>query len=418
MQKQLSILIPTRNRAKYLIHAIQSALNVRGQDIEILVSENYGSDNGLEVANSFHDPRLKVFQPGKPLPMHENWEFLLQKSSGRWITFIGDDDAVMPHCCEYLTYIEKCYPNAEAIVSPRAYYFWEHAYFPNEIPKCYVAFSHLEVWRDSKKQLHKCLNNQLTYLSLPQMYSGGFQSRSLVERVIRLQNGQYFRSVTPDAYSALMGVLHTYRYLEVGVPLTWVGTSAQSSYDGQIQSSKDRFADFYGMHSIKSLSINTCLGNKYNSWTFLLHFYESYLSAAPFTSPLDLSLQNIKKVYSKSALELIANGRIRESGILAESLGVSPLNSFVCLVRSKCNTFSSRIAKKAKQLFKILLVVYAYLGYKITRNASYWHAFQRLNYNSKYSANGTDCAHILSSDAALARIYLDYRCHCIEKQAK
>ena len=320
MNPFLSILIPTRNRAAYLKYAIQSALNITADDIEIIVSENFSSDNSLEVCNSFNDPRLKIIRPTTPLPMHENWELLLQKSRGEWVTFVGDDDAVMPHCLAHLKFLTDKYPRAEAIVSSKAYYFWDGTQESYGSQTASFIFSLGETWQDSKKQLQRCLDGNVDYRSLPQMYSGGFQRRSLINRIIRAQNGEYFRSVTPDAYSALMAGIFTYRFLESGVPMVWGGTSPHRALKSASGSHKDRKADFMGMHREDSLTINRTLGDL-EVFTMHLVFYEAYISAFPLTPYSELSVDRIKSLYLGAVQTFRAEGNELAIEKLAKDLG-------------------------------------------------------------------------------------------------
>lgn len=275
MKKFLSILIPTRNRSRYLAYAVQSALNIPSQDIEILVSENHSSDDSGVVLSKFSDNRLKIYAPDKPLAMHENWEYLLSMAQGEWVYFLGDDDAIMPHAADYLKKVVSRHPRVEAIVSPRAYYFWDGVENDFGGEQLSVSFSNKEIWRDSKKMLRKCIDGELEYLDLPQIYSGGFQRATLINRIKRAQGGIYFKSVTPDAYSALVAVLHTFRYLEIGVPLAWVGTSPsmQSKNKGDMRHAqlKDRDKDFKGMHSDEVLRLNFALG-EFEDITFTFVF--------------------------------------------------------------------------------------------------------------------------------------------------
>jgi glycosyltransferase involved in cell wall biosynthesis len=296
MPPVLSILIPTRNRAQYVSHAIQSALKIDSDAIEIIVSENHGQDNGYEVCKGFKDDRLRVVRPESPLPMHENFELLLKLSTGQWVTFIGDDDAIMPHALDHLNYLVAKHPQAEAIYSARAYYFWKgmnEEYGPTCIS---FDFGTFEAWQDSKKQLNRTLNGEVDYIQLPQMYSGGFHRRSLLNRVLRSQQGVYFKSVTPDAYSALMACVHTYRYLETAVPMTWVGSSPHRAIASGQTHHKDREKDFLGMHSDDRLTFHQAIGPK-PPINFRLFFFESYISAIPVAGSHYLSRENVRRVF-------------------------------------------------------------------------------------------------------------------------
>lgn len=316
----LSILIPTRNRAEYLKYAIRSALNVPCDNMEIIVSENHSQDYSWDVCLSYSDPRLHVYRPEKPLPMHENFEFLLKKSCGTWVTFIGDDDAVMPHCCEHLSYLTNTYPQSEAIVSPRAYYFWDGCQQQYRDVAVSFTFKTGEKWQDSKKQLERALRCEIDYIFLPQMYSGGFHRRSLINRVLRSQNGLYFKSVSPDAYSALMACVHTYRYLEIALPLTWVGSSPHTAISSEKGQAKDRKADFFDFLDEQSLTLHEALG-KLEEGTFSLYFFEAYISAFPVTSFSLLSQEQVEYVFLDAVRKFRMRGKEDAAIRLAKELG-------------------------------------------------------------------------------------------------
>lgn len=383
MKPFLSILIPARNRCEYLRYAIQSAINLSAMDIEIIVSENHSTDDSLNVCNSFNDKRLKIIKPPAPLAMHENFEFLLKESTGEWVTFIGDDDAVMPHCVEHLKYLCEKFPQAEAIASRRANYFWNGCQERYGDISASFEFWSREQWRDSKKQLQRCLDGKTDYIYLPQMYSGGFHRRSLINRTIRAQNGQYFKSVTPDAYSALMACIHTYRYLETGMPMTWVGSSPHQGLKGGQKSSKDRMADFFGMHKEESLTMHKALGDL-TSFTFSLVFYESFISAFPLTPYGELSMDKVRSLYFDAVIKFSSLGN--KAGIikLSKDLGFkvpSQIKLSVFLVLYKLSLFYKRslamgirlCARLVKKLFNYDVVLLNQLVFSYTSKSHQEH---------------------------------------------
>lgn len=397
----LSILIPTRNRAQYLKFAIESALNIKYTDvtdIEIIVSENHSQDNSLHICNSFTDPRLTIVRPPNPLAMHENWEFLLNLSKGKWVTFIGDDDAVMPHCLEHLLWLETNYPKAEAIVSPRNYYFWNGCQKEYGDTAVSIAFCNEHFWLDSKKQLNSALRGKVSYMDLPQMYSGGFHRRSLVNRVLNSQCGVYFKSVTPDAYTAVMGCLHTYRYLQTKIPMTWVGSSPHKAISKDKSIVKDRVDDFWGMHSTSSLAVHFALGDL-REGTFLLYLYEAYISAFPLTNPEMLSLQRVKSVFCESVRQLRTRGREDIVLKLSQDLG------FDIPVRDEEKAYWFII-----QIFSKLIWITLRLKYRFLLLIDLLFRNKHLSKSSfSYSSNShKKHPHILSCDKILTENY--YQC--------
>lgn len=88
-----SVVMPTRNRAELLPFAIRSVLNQSFGDFEIIVSDNFSTDQTREVVESIGDQRIKYFRTASSLPMGDSWEFALSQATGRYITFLSDDDA-------------------------------------------------------------------------------------------------------------------------------------------------------------------------------------------------------------------------------------------------------------------------------------------------------------------------------------
>lgn len=373
MQTFASFLIPTLNRASTLKYAIASALASKSLDIEVIVSDNHSADQTQEICSRFQDQRLKVLKPPRPLAMHENYEYVLSNARGKWITIIGDDDAVMPHCVEHLRLIDDKYPNVEAIHSPRAYYFWKDHNYLGDPPRCSVSFMAKEVWRDSYRQLQDCLIGKFTYLDLPQIYSGGFQRLSLVKRIKSYQGGVYFKGVTPDAYSALMGVLHTYRYLEIGVPMTWVGTSPYHTWNNIDKSVKDRDDDFYGRMQRGGYSLNESLGRNPEAWPFQIYFLEAYLAARPFTDGSWLSRDNIHKVFLHSIKWIRLHNWPERELSLANELGFD--------IPSEAELNSVTLCSGLVPDNPIFI----------------------------YSTSGNEVAHILSADSKLDAAYAEYK---------
>ncbi len=318
----LSVLIPTRNRAFYLDYAIRSAININHQQVEILISNNKSNDNTTEICRQFDDPRVKLFETNEVIPMHSNYESLLQKATGEWVYVLGDDDALMPHVVDYLCYVNAKYPACEALVTPRAYYFWENARDSSAGVVVNASFQDFEIWVDSKKLMSDLLDAKSIYFYGPQNYSGGFHRHSLIRRVLNSQNGVYYKSVVPDAYSALMGCVHTYRFLRTGVPVTWVGTSDSKLSSTQVKSSgKDRDSDFFGLHNEDDLTIHRALGDLRN-YTLPLIFYESYLSAFPTTSYKELNRGRLLILLADARHRFFENEKEVEFTWLLEYLGV------------------------------------------------------------------------------------------------
>jgi glycosyltransferase involved in cell wall biosynthesis len=91
-----SIVIPTRNRANLLQHALRSALHQEFDDYEIIVSDNYSSDNTEQVVRHLATGRVTYVRTTRPFHMADSWEFALSQARGEYVTYLCDDDAIHP----------------------------------------------------------------------------------------------------------------------------------------------------------------------------------------------------------------------------------------------------------------------------------------------------------------------------------
>lgn len=122
---RFSIVIPTRNRGHLLPFALQSALEQEFDDFEIVVVANDCSDNTRDVVREMHDPRVHYFESPTMLSMPDNWEYAWTKARGTYVTYLSDDDALVPTALSSLT--QQAMQDNPPIIS------WEDAvyYYPN-----------------------------------------------------------------------------------------------------------------------------------------------------------------------------------------------------------------------------------------------------------------------------------------------
>lgn len=96
MSPKFSIVIPTRNRAGLLRHALATALAQTHDDYEVVVSDNASADDTRSVAEAVGDPRVRYVRSDTPLSNAGSWEFAVGHAEGEWVTVLGDDDGFVP----------------------------------------------------------------------------------------------------------------------------------------------------------------------------------------------------------------------------------------------------------------------------------------------------------------------------------
>lgn len=223
-QQKFSVLVPTRERADTLYFALLTCTRQSYENLEIIVSDNASTDNTKEVVHSFKDTRIRYFNTEKRVGMSSNWEFALSKATGDFITFIGDDDGLLPEAVTTAAGILEKY-SSQALIWKKAEYNWpSHTRNPHHlaIPVRSGLFR-----MDAQKILHFCLKNWIDYPKAPCLYTG-FVSRDVIRNATS-KNGKFFNSVTPDVYSgfALLSSLNDYLFSKR--PLSVNGGSGHSN---------------------------------------------------------------------------------------------------------------------------------------------------------------------------------------------
>ncbi len=90
-----SVVIPTFNRSDIFPAAVRSILAQTCGDFEVIVSDNYSTDDTPQVAAQFTDPRVKYVRTPRHVVIADSWEFARQQASGRLIIMLSDDDALV-----------------------------------------------------------------------------------------------------------------------------------------------------------------------------------------------------------------------------------------------------------------------------------------------------------------------------------
>lgn len=91
---RVSLIIPTYNRADFLVDAIKSALAQDYADLEIVIADNASTDYTSAAAKYFlKDPRVRYFKNSENIGMVKNWRKAVVKyTTGDWFLVLSDDD--------------------------------------------------------------------------------------------------------------------------------------------------------------------------------------------------------------------------------------------------------------------------------------------------------------------------------------
>lgn len=224
MKPALSLIVPTRERATYLVHALRTCTSNPQPDLEILVLDNASTDGTEEVLRAVTDPRVRCLRSESRLSMRDNFEKGLDESRGEIIAFIGDDDGVLPFTVASVLDIFRRH-DVQAVAATRANYFWPDLLSGRRNMALLPRWKGIDVL-DSRAELQRLLFHG-DYYRLPCIYHG-FVRRSLVDRV-RSRQARFFLANQVDMFSSVALSMESVRYAFSYSPLVINGASSRSN---------------------------------------------------------------------------------------------------------------------------------------------------------------------------------------------
>lgn len=230
----LSIVIPTRNRYETLLSTVKAMVDsIPDPRLEIVIEDNSDDPSpAYRFFGEFHDSRIRYAHCSESRSIVENTEFALDRASGEYVTFIGDDDFVLPDIVEHVQFFAR--RGIEAVSYPPAYYWWDTIHF--QIPSHYhqpcafwypskASSDHFLI--DTTRELELVMaQGAVGLFKLPRVYHG-IVSRTVLAK-IKAETGRFVNGASPDMALAV-GVAHVIdSHTWFGRPLTVYGASKNS----------------------------------------------------------------------------------------------------------------------------------------------------------------------------------------------
>lgn len=234
MQPLLSIVIPTRNRQKYCIAAIENILSYDYPAMELCIQDN-SDDDEIELHIQSHhgsDSRLKYKRIDGQINSLINIGSSLGLANGKFVILIGDDDTILPNIFDVVNWMDQ---NNVDSLAPTVIvdYFWPNAHPIHKngwmaIPQTNNIFAPKEV--DVKKEVESLFKHGIiNYLSyrLPKVYHGVIR-RSVIEQ-IKEKTGAYAGGLSPDIYLCISLTSLVRNHYTTSVPLSIAGACSRST---------------------------------------------------------------------------------------------------------------------------------------------------------------------------------------------
>ena len=102
MNPRFSVIIPTYNQAQFLQKAIQSVIDQTYKDWEMIIVDNYSTDNTHEIVSSFNNSNIQYLKINNMGIIAKSRNRGIVESKGRYIAFLDSDDYWYPNKLEVI----------------------------------------------------------------------------------------------------------------------------------------------------------------------------------------------------------------------------------------------------------------------------------------------------------------------------
>jgi len=255
---KFSVLIPTRNRLEYLRYAVESVMRQDYADWEIIISDNDSEEDIVGYVHTLEDPRIKYFRTDRFIPVTDNWNAALSKSSGDFVIMLGDDDALMSGYFQAIAELMKDYKNPDFIYTGSFIYAYPRV-MP-DFPKGNLhrvsnsLFDSAKPYWLGHKRAAKLVRGAMNFRML---YPFNMQHSAINRNFINLlrDKGEFFQSPYPDFYATNVMFLKAKQILIDPRPLVTIGVTAKSYGNFHFNKKEKQGMDFLKhMPNVESVS--------------------------------------------------------------------------------------------------------------------------------------------------------------------
>lgn len=231
----LSIVIPTKNRNRYLVDVVRYILSWKSKDFEVIVQDNSDDISLQQMLEEFSsDSRLRYFYSSGWMSVIDNFNTALSKCEGQIVTMIGDDDGIMPWSIDIARWMIET--NLDSVLPERGEYTWPdlkssyNSDYYNSKLRCSDVFTAKVSILDAVSELSSSLKlGGCTLSDMPRLYYGFISRKSL--DIVKKTTGSYFPGPSPDMANASSCSLIVKNHYKLDFPV-FISGSCSSSTSG------------------------------------------------------------------------------------------------------------------------------------------------------------------------------------------
>lgn len=293
MRPLLSIIVPTKGRYAYLKNLVDLVSKFESQDFEMVIQDNSDdNDPFLPFLRTLNDDRIKYFYNPSHLTSIQNFDNAVLNATGKYISFIGDDDFCLRNICDVVRYMGK--NQIDAARFDRATYFWPDApkhkailitgFFSDKVEY----LNPLDALREVLATGCQCLD------ILPSLYYGIIR-RDTLDRVYDIGK-TYFPGNSADIANGVAVSFFIRKYAFFHLPIIVPGTSIKTG--GGTYGEKNRTYLLNAVPFISRSAIEKWDSSLPRIWHGSIVWPESALSSLKYVGQMDFKkYMNYSKIW-------------------------------------------------------------------------------------------------------------------------
>lgn len=231
---KLSVIVPTKDRYKYLKFIIDFAKKTKRSDIEFIINDNT-EDNHEIVEYIGFSKNTKYFHIKDQLTVSQNFTNAILSSSGKYVTIIGDDDIVTEELFNILELIEN--QGITSAIFNKAIYKWDDVVYKRHkfqflnirTPQLTVPHfrGKISIINPMQELVKTIKSGAKGLFKMPNVYHG-IVERRLLDDIYKI-TGSYFPGPSPDMANAVALSIISTKHAFIDIPLVITGHGYKSA---------------------------------------------------------------------------------------------------------------------------------------------------------------------------------------------
>jgi len=230
--ESVGLALPVRQWSSYAREAILSfRANARTIDRLVVSVDSESEDVERYRGLVIEDERISVVKTDEHLSMAGHYEFCVAQLQTKWVTVLGQDDALhfnfgseVTHAIAYANRLDL-----GAISFRRAYFNWNDG--TSDLlgyAVKYATYGRPHVVRSGPLVIRGLLGLR-EHFDFPQIYTNNLVRKDTIDCIRQSQSGRVFLEPIPDTYSGVAVARTLEKFLAWPVPVFWTGSSKMSA---------------------------------------------------------------------------------------------------------------------------------------------------------------------------------------------